>query len=643
MVVTFNQAGAWLLQIYSQLPVVTKLELGCYFCRFQTPAWIIQKIDNIKTFVLHNLKKHHIAINTENILFLEKIKNMNKRQIINKIKELEGLSKEEKNYLVNIVNYSKQYGLVWENKPEQIEEELKTKLPVLKELKEKAIINDTEEENYPNHLLIEGDNLHALTTLTFTHEKRIDIIYIDPPYNTGNKDFIYNDTFVDKEDRYRHSKWLSFMEKRLKIAKRLLSERGIIFISIDDNELAQLKLLCDEIFDEQNLLGIVTVAKGTTTGQDAKKFGSSVDYLLVYAKPDFLIGKIGLSEKDKKRFKRKDEKGLYSILQWRKTGNGDKREDRPNLFYPLIAPDGTEIFPYHPSGYESRWRGNKKHFNKLLKENKIEWIKKDNEWKPYVKYYLEGRGKNPSNLWTDIDGNKKATIELKEIFGEKIFNNPKPTDLIKKCLEIVPNTYANVLDFFAGSGTTLQAVIEKNDEDEGKRRCILSTNNENNICKKITYERARRLITGIKIKREPLPNNNLRYFKCDFVERKPSLKNKKELTKFSTDLLCVKEKCYYDVTSELNNEKWNKLFTNRENLYTYVVYDDLHIEQAVEDLTNFIENKTEKPKIKVYVFSNGQYPYTEDFEDILEYVELCALPDVIYQAYQNILPKIEKL
>ena len=180
---------------------------------------------------------------------------MNKQELISKIKSLQDISSEEKAYLIELVNTKKKYGLVWEEKPEDVEEQLRSMLPVFKEVKERAIIS--EDKDAPNHILIEGDNLHALTALSYTHEGKIDVIYIDPPYNTGNKDFIYNDAYVDKEDTYRHSKWLSFMDKRLRLAKKLLSEKGVIFISIDDNELSQLKLLCDEVFGENNLVAIV--------------------------------------------------------------------------------------------------------------------------------------------------------------------------------------------------------------------------------------------------------------------------------------------------------------------------------------------------------------------------------------------------
>ena len=556
---------------------------------------------------------------------------MNKTDLIQKVKALEGLSQDERAYLINLVNTKKKYGLVWEDKTEEVEELLRENLPVLKEVKDKAIFNG---EEHPNHLIIEGDNLHVLTALTFTHEGKIDVIYIDPPYNTGNKDFKYNDTFVDKEDSYRHSKWLSFMNKRLLIAKRLLSERGVLFISIDDNEVTQLKLLCDSIFNESNLIGIVTVAKGTTTGQDGKKFGSSCDYLLVYCKHNFELGKAQLSEKDKKRFSRIDEKGQYSILQWRKTGNGDRREDRPNLYYPLIDPDGNQVYPIGPSGYESRWRGDVKYFNKLLKDNMIEWVKQDKEWKPYVKFYMEGRGKAPSNLWNDIDGNKKATIELKDIFGDKVFTNPKPTDLIVKCLEIGSSSDSVVLDFFAGSGTSMQAVMKLNDADEGTRQCILVTNNENNICEEITYERNKRVIQGYSNASgeeiEGLLNNNLRYYKSEFVNREPSLKNKRELTQLATELLCIKEDCY---TEQKIHFKQARLFASSK-VTLLILFDDHIIPEAVE----FIKG-IEAPEIKVYVFSMGSDPYTEDFAEVLDKITLCALPDAIYKAYQNVLPK----
>ena len=238
---------------------------------------------------------------------------MNKYELAKKITQLEGLTNEEKASLVELLRSQKKYGLVWEDKPEEIETRLVDELPVLTEVPERAIVSESPDA--PNHILIEGDNLEALTALAYTHEGKIDVIYIDPPYNTGNKDFVYNDSFVDREDGYRHSKWLSFMNKRLQIAKSLLSSGGVIFISIDDNEQAQLKLLCDETLGNNNFLGMITRATGTTTGQDTGSLGKACDYILVYSKQDnYKIGGIPLLEKDLSRYSLKDTKGNFSIL-----------------------------------------------------------------------------------------------------------------------------------------------------------------------------------------------------------------------------------------------------------------------------------------------------------------------------------------
>lgn len=206
---------------------------------------------------------------------------MNKKELVEKINSLDALTVEEKSALIDLLK-QKKYGLVWENKPEDVEERLRVELPVLNEVTDKALLDGG--DYAPNHILIEGDNLEALTALTYTHENTIDVIYIDPPYNTGNKDFVYNDSFVDSEDGYRHSKWLSFMDKRLRIAKRLLSDRGVIFISIDDNEQANLKLLCDEVFCSSNFLAQVIWERAYSPVNLKKHFSESHDYIIGYAK-----------------------------------------------------------------------------------------------------------------------------------------------------------------------------------------------------------------------------------------------------------------------------------------------------------------------------------------------------------------------
>lgn len=204
---------------------------------------------------------------------------INKAELISKLQTIEGLSFEERENLIGLLRSSKKYGLVWEEKPEDVEERLREELPVLREDKTKFIPSKNPEA--PNHIIIEGDNLEALTALSYSHEGRIDVIYIDPPYNTGNKDFVYNDSFVDSEDEYRHSKWLSFMAKRLRIAKRLLSDRGVIFISIDDNEQANLKLLCDEVFLSSNCVAILPTIMNLKGNQDQFAFAGTHEYTIV--------------------------------------------------------------------------------------------------------------------------------------------------------------------------------------------------------------------------------------------------------------------------------------------------------------------------------------------------------------------------
>lgn len=374
------------------------------------------------------------------------------------------------------------------------------------------------------NLILKGNNLLALHTLKTQFRGQIKLIYIDPPYNTGNDSFGYNDNF-------NHSTWLTFMKNRLDVARELLKDDGSIFISCDDKEQAYLKILCDEIFNRDNYVGLISVAKGTTTGQDAKLLGSSVDYLLIYAKniQSFEINGLPLSEKDLLRFSKKDKKGDYSLLQLRKTGNGDRREDRPNLYYSIVAPDGSQVLPIGPTGYESRWRIEKNTYSQWSKDGLIEWIARDGHYVPYVKYYSEGRMKSVSNLWNDVEGNKKATHTLKALFdNDKVFTNPKPVGLIKKIVSVSGvNNDEIVLDFCAGSGTTAQAVIELNQQDGGDRKFILVE--QLDYIDTVTKERVRKVIVNNN-KGEFIYFELMKYNEA-FMERIQAAKNSKELLK----------------------------------------------------------------------------------------------------------------
>ena len=291
---------------------------------------------------------------------------------------------------------------------------------------------------------------------------------------------------------------------------------------------------------------MITRATGTTTGQDTGSLGKACDYILVYSKQDnYKIGGIPLSEKDLSRYSLKDKKGNFSILQLRRTGGEDRREDRPTMFFPIQAPDGSDVYPYGPTGYESRWRVGPQKVLQMLKDDLLYFKKdKNGNWKVYYKFYSDNKTKRPSNLWTEVDGNKKAQIELKNVVPDVKFETPKPLDLILKILQITSSKKSTVLDFFAGSGTTLHATMQLNAEDGGHRKCILVTNNENNICEEVTYERNKRVIQGYTTPKgeevEGLHDNNLRYYRTTLLSRDKSVKNMRQLVRLATDMLCIK-------------------------------------------------------------------------------------------------------
>lgn len=366
-------------------------------------------------------------------------------------------------------------------------------------------IHNKQPENVNSkNVYISGDNLDGLKHLLKSYAGKVKCIYIDPPYNTGTDGFVYNDKFnftvddlavklsIDEEQAQHildlttrgsasHSAWLMFMYPRLQLARDLLANDGAIFISIDDNEQANLKIICDDIFGEENCMGTIARATGQTTGQDSGGLGSSFDYAFVYGRhPELDIAGIPLDSHDLKRFENEDENGYYAYDQLRKTGSNDRREDRPNMYYPIKNPDGEDLYPTAVAGYDSRWRVEKKTYDKLVEDGYILWkktIRKNEEvWWPYVKYYAEGRTKRPSPLWNDLDGNKKATREVRALFENvKIFDYVKPVAFISRILQISPNMQHGdiILDFFSGSATTAHAVMKWNVENGSDYKYIM--------------------------------------------------------------------------------------------------------------------------------------------------------------------------
>ena len=516
------------------------------------------------------------------------------------------------------------------------------------EVLERAIIS--EDKDAPNHILIEGDNLEALATLAYTHEGKIDIIYIDPPYNTGNKDFRYNDSYVDKEDSYRHSKWLSFMSRRLKITKKLLSDRGIIFISIDDNEQAQLKLLCDEVFGNKNFVADLIWSNQEGGGSsDSKLFRIKHEHIIVFSKDISQLDIKGVDITNEDRYKEEDEyskvRGKYYL---QKLGMGSIQYSE-SLNYPIIAPDGSKIYPSdNNNGKKACWRWSKEKLNWGIENGFIVIKKSKNIWTVYTKQYLNCdnngeiiiRTQRPLGIIDKFSSTQAAKF-LESIGLSKLFNYSKPTDLIKYLIDRFVDFNPIILDFFAGSGTTLHATMQLNAEDGGRRQCILVTNNENNICEEVTYERNRRVIQGYTNAKgeevEGLTKNNLRYYRTGFVRRNRSMQNMRKLVNLATDMLCIKEDLYTEQKTFGGQKTYKGIFRyfDDEKKQMLVIYR----EEAIDELVDIIYDLDIIQPIKVYVFSPSEDPWEGSFDDVSDKVELCALPQAIYNTYRRILPK----
>ena len=449
----------------------------------------------------------------------------------------------------------KRLGLVWEQKKEQVIEDCKKKLPVLKETAIKAIITN---KNQPTNLIIEGDNYHVLSALNYTHKKRIDVIYIDPPYNTGKKDWKYNNNFVDSEDAYRHSKWLSFMSERLVLAKKLLKENGVLICAIDYREKCRLGLLLEEIFTnkEKSCITILHNPRG--------KQSDAFSYVHEYAFFVHPKGKNIIQEKERSE----------SVSNLRNWGGESLRTDAKNCFYPIIVEETSKgniridrigstppinfhpknqtiplnnkkykVYPIDIKGIERKWRYSVDGVHRVIKSLKAV---KEKNGRIEIKI-LKNREKYKT-IWSDkkFDANEYGTKLVYEIINKK-FPFPKSLYTIKECLEAIckNNPNAIILDFFAGSGTTGHAVLEMNKEDNGNRQFILCTNNESKICEEVTYPRINNVIKGYKFKGkekkvlfEEKIDINLFENSQDFIEKIETYKSKhkEQYDSFKTEI-----------------------------------------------------------------------------------------------------------
>ena len=574
------------------------------------------------------------------------------RQQINELQ----IDKDLKHDLLATINDKQRYGLVWEESSEEAWDEMQDKLPVFVEDATKRL--DSAPEGSPNHVLIEGDNLNALAALTYAYAGKIDVIYIDPPYNTGNKDFVYNDSFVDAEDSFRHSKWLSFMDRRLKLAKGLLSDKGVIFISIDDNEQAQLKLLCDEVFGERNFISSLVwqSTPGSNTGNDIKTVTENV---LLYSLNKCNAAMNTRPIQDSEKYKYEDSyvstRGRYVVNKLDRRMTGSHYSEALN--YPIELPNGEILYPGGKNFKQEHW-------NWRWSEQKVQWgivngfiefKESGSSWVIYFKQYLKvDNNNNPieralpyQNLILD-DGisSARGTKDVMDVFNKKAFDYPKPLNLISLILRMSTHQNSTILDFFAGSGTTLHATMQLNSEDGGHRKCILVTNNENNICEKVTYERNKRVINGYtNQKGEEVPgltHNNLRYYKTEFVPRDQSnFKSRRALMVSLVDLLCIKNNIYQEQET-FGGKKFKKSvlrYFKDEAGQMLVVLDERVVSIVIPMIA---EVATKQNPLKVYVYSDGAYAYEDEFHKVMPVIELCAMPDAFLQALEgrtDILPK----
>lgn len=566
-----------------------------------------------------------------------KYDSLSREQLIDKILKLE----------------KEKYGLVWEDKEEDVAKRCEAELPLLKEDKTREIVKD---KSLPYNIIIEGDNYHSLYALSFSHKKSIDVIYIDPPYNTGKKyEWKYNDSWVDENDRYRHSKWLSFISKRLRLARNLLTYDGIIFISINENELAQLKLLCDSIFGEKNYIATlprITKKAGKTTNVVA----DNNDFVIAYCKnKGRTFNKLELVDK---QYKHEDEyvesRGKYKLSQ---TLDYSSIQYSVSLDYEIklegeifrpggVSYDDMIIRQQRNPSSDYCWRWSKELYDfglangfivvKRTKKGKRIYTKtyqnatinKDEDGTYFIEYSERAKNATTLDLTDNVFSNDNAKKELNKLFGEKVFEYTKPTSLIQRLMFWASKKDSVVLDFFAGSGTTGHAILKLNKTDGGNRRFILCTNNENNICTEVTYPRIKKVIEGYAdVSGIPA---NLKYYTQTFVPVVVSDNDKRELVNSSTDILCVAEDCY-ELIRERNNQSDFSVFKSA-NKQMAIIYDEDSIYDCIDYLN---ENRSELETI-IYVFSYDHTYDAEDFAGLNIQFAVKPIPEAIINVYRKI-------
>lgn len=526
---------------------------------------------------------------------------------------------------------TKKYGLVWdsEKEPEQVVLDCENNIPILQRVKEKEIKTDDSDDN----ILIEGDNYHALTCLNYTHKGKIDVIYIDPPYNRGG-DFIYNDRRIEKDDGYKHSLWLNFMEKRLNLAKNILSEKGVMIISIDDFEYANLKLLCDKIFSENFVDTMIWRKSGD--GRDGKMkntttFRKDHEYLIFCFNKQNKLNKL----REKPNFQNEypnpdnDPRGPY------KAGSISRKENASNpnhsKYYTVISPSGKRFTRQFDIGKEE--------FDKLNNDilinedgkpvSRIYWGK-DGSAVPAIKIYTEEeRTITPYSMLLTKGTTTEGTKEVSEILGKDCSQmRPKPTTLISTIIQLASEDNSIILDFFAGTGTTAHATKLTNLKYGGNRKYIICTDNVEGICLDYCYPRIQNYIKGYNETKGF--NGNLQYFKTDLipVDRIDNINDQQrnELTEKAGQMLAIKENTF----EEIETNEWYQIFENKDKSKKTAIY----FRENMDEFEELLE-KIGKTDTILYLFSYSRID-KKTFNYLEKNIVLEDIPEPILEIYKEI-------
>ncbi len=607
------------------------------------------------------------------------------------------------------------YGLVWMDVPEAFEDDVENKLPILKEIKDKAIVND---DGKPTHILIEGDNYHALTCLNYTHKENIDVIYIDPPYNTGSDGFRYRDkrtfdkypdgTGLPKDHPLRHSYWLSFMEKRLELAKSLLKDTGVILISIDDNEVAQLKILCDVIFGERNFVEVFSWVRTETPARLSKKSIKVVEYVLCYQKSEFTPNFKGYKFSSTSSNTLLNQTNAFRTLVFPANIVDTAMEDGVlkkgkygTKSYKIILEEDTEIEEgtfIKPIKLSAKLRWTQEKLNAEIDEGTKVSLRTITLTPSYSREgYEAGAPKNLIDRNVGVYTNEFAKAEI-DRFGLEFFDYPKPVTLIKYLCSFIEKRDCIILDFFSGSGTTAQAVLELNEEDGGYRQWIMVTNNENQIMKEVCYPRVEKVINGYEfqgkhkkilfekkitwsefknagdtieeinaiikennktgeweaINREIKDGvlkvigektiedkmsglgNSIKYYKTDFIGKH----NIKRVTDEDKIMLAHHAGELLAIAEntlyEISKNEYYQFFTDRPEEENISQYTSVYFREELLKFEEFVEKVRafDKP-VAVYVFSWGGGEFDEYFEDI-NTIRVKPIPQPILEIYKSI-------